>query len=111
MGRSCARIVSCRREKSGSALDAIEAAVVGLEAREALGVGEVALVGEVVRGARERVDDLDRRAHGRGKKPGRDGKVLGVLDRQGEGKRLIFRDYIGWRAGDAPRRGPPALRV
>jgi hypothetical protein len=57
-----------------SRVDRIERAHVTLQAREPLGIGCGALVGNVVGAAREAVDGLDRASHGRGKQPRGHGK-------------------------------------
>jgi hypothetical protein len=66
-----------------AARDALEAAGIAVQERQALGVGEIAFVREIVRIAGEGVDRLDRGPQPRRQQPGGDGEVLVVLDRQG----------------------------
>ena len=85
------------RAGASSLLDRIEGLQIGVQAGEALGVGQVALVGNVVGASGEAVDGFDGRAQPRGHEPRSHREVLVMVDRQGSRKRLNFLDYIGPR--------------
>ena len=83
-------------------LDAVEFGLVGGEPGETFGVARFSLVSDVVGGAGEAVDDLDRPAQAGGQKQGCNGKVLVVVDGHGG---LRERKRVGWRACGAWRQG------
>ena len=75
---------------AGARFDRIEPAPVGVEPREPFSVRQLAFVGEIVGRAGEVVEGLHGTPEAGGEQPRRDGKILGVLDRQGEWEALEF---------------------
>ncbi len=62
------------------ALDAVEFRIEGVERGDARGRGRLALVGQVIGGAREAVDRDDRRPQARRHEQRRDGKIFVMAD-------------------------------